>query len=152
LQYRFNPDSLAGFINTAITLPAPMGGTWNRTNTPFSLLLGPKRQRNCCFCHFVLPYYTLPYEVLIVAVSLRCAEQELAYLAQLSDQLGVGQSEVLRRGLQLLAQTHLPASANAFELGKDLFGGAKATVADANLARNLSKHIRQLARAPRIAR
>jgi hypothetical protein len=87
-----------------------------------------------------------------VAVSLRCAEQELVYLAQLSDQLGVGQSEVLRRGLQLLAQTHLPSAVNAFELGKDLFGGASAAVTDTDLARNLSKHIRQLARAPRTAR
>lgn len=42
-----------------------------------------------------------------MAISFRVGEPEAKYLADLSQRLGVSQSEVLRRGLKLLAEQHL---------------------------------------------
>ena len=80
-----------------------------------------------------------------MAISFRIAESETKYLAELSDRLGVSQSEVLRRGLKLLAEQHLGVGANAWELGADLFGG-EATVDDPNRSHNASARLRKLVR------
>lgn len=80
-----------------------------------------------------------------MAISFRVAESEAKYLVELSDRLGVSQSEVLRRGLKLLAEQHFGAGANAYDLGADLFGG-EATVDDADLSRNVSARLRKLVR------
>lgn len=80
-----------------------------------------------------------------MAISFRVAEPEMKYLVELSDRLGVSQSEVLRRGLRLLAEQHLDAATNAWELGADLFGG-EATVDDAELSHNASARLRKLVR------
>lgn len=83
-----------------------------------------------------------------MAISFRVAEPEMKYLVELSDRLGVSQSEVLRRGLRLLAEQHLDVGANAHDLGADLFGG-EATVADADLSRSVSARLRKRVREPR---
>lgn len=80
-----------------------------------------------------------------MAISFRVAEPEMKYLAELSDRLGLSQSDVVRCGLKLLAEQHLGAGANAYELGADLFGG-EATVADPDLARHASARLRRLVR------
>lgn len=80
-----------------------------------------------------------------MAISFRVAEPEMKYLVDLSQRLGISQSEVLRRGLRLLADQHLDLGANAYELGADLFGG-EATVADAELSRTVSARLRKLVR------
>lgn len=80
-----------------------------------------------------------------MATSFRVAEEQAQYLIELSHTLGVSQSEVLRRGLELLAAQHLGAGRNAFELGAGLFGG-QATVADAGLSRNVSSRLRKRVR------
>jgi DNA-binding IclR family transcriptional regulator len=85
-----------------------------------------------------------------MAISFRVAEPEAKYLAELSERLGISQSEVLRRGLQAMAAQHLGAGVNAYALGADLFGG-KATVADRDLSRTVSKRLRKLVREKRPA-
>lgn len=80
-----------------------------------------------------------------MAISFRVGEPEAKYLADLSQRLGVSQSEVLRRGLKLLAEQHLDLAANAYELGADLFGG-EATVADPDLSSTASARLRKLVR------
>lgn len=85
-----------------------------------------------------------------MAISFRVAEQEAQYLVELSDRLGISQSEVLRRGLQVLAAQHLGAGVSPHALGEDLFGG-KATVADRDLSQSVSKRLRRLVREKRPA-
>ena len=80
-----------------------------------------------------------------MAISFRVAEPEMKYLIELSDRLGVSQSEVLRRGLRLLAEQHLDVGMDAYELGADLFGG-EATVDDPNLSHSASARLRKLVR------
>ncbi len=85
-----------------------------------------------------------------MAISFRVAEPELKYLNELSDRLGITQSEVLRRGLHLLAAQHLGTGANPYALGEDLFGG-EATVADRDLSDTVSKRLRRMVREKRTA-
>ena len=80
-----------------------------------------------------------------MAISFRVAESDMKYLVELSDRLGVSQSEVLRRGLKLLAEQHLGVGANPYDLGVDLFGG-EATVDDPALSRTVSTRLRKLVR------
>ena len=83
-----------------------------------------------------------------MAISFRVAEPESKYLAELSERLGISQSEVLRRGLQLLAAQHLGAGVNPYALGEDLFGG-EATIADPELSRSVSTRLRRMIREKR---
>ena len=85
-----------------------------------------------------------------MASSFRVAEPEARYLVELSSRLGVSQSEVLRRGLQMLAAQHLGIAEGPYHLGADLFGGS-ATVADPNLSRSLSQRLRRRVREKRSA-
>ena len=85
-----------------------------------------------------------------MAISLRVAEPESKYLSELSERLGVSQSEVLRRGLQLLAAQHLGAGSNPYALGEDLFGG-EATVDDRDLSHTVSTRLRRMVREKRTA-
>lgn len=80
-----------------------------------------------------------------MAISLRIAEAEAHYLAELSARLGVSQSEVLRRGLNLLAEQHLGVGKSAYALGADLFAG-EATVDDPELSHSASARLRALLR------
>jgi hypothetical protein len=80
-----------------------------------------------------------------MAISFRVDEEHAGFLVELSDRLGVSQSEVLRRGIDLLAAQHLDTGASAYELGADLFGG-EAAVADPDLSRNASRRLRKLVR------
>lgn len=85
-----------------------------------------------------------------MAISFRVAEPEAKYLVDLSDRLGVSQSEVLRLGIKALAAQHLGTASAPYDLGADLFGG-EANVDDADLAQSASKRLRKLVREKRPA-
>ncbi len=85
-----------------------------------------------------------------MAISFRLAEPEAMYLVELSQRLGVSQSEVLRRGLQLLAAQHLGFGASPYLLGADLFGG-EATIDDPELSHTVSTRLRRMVREKRPA-